>query len=515
MDSISGTMTTMANFKSTDPLKPETLEVDHCTRKLSQSDPQSRHHQLNEDLNDAGSKDHEEISSLHDYNVQTVNPGNSVDESKISLAKELKSLLIQGNAERANIIMDEAIKKNLTLGGLISDNDLYDYLVNCLYHRISERYTFREQDCFQKLIENLIKLGIDPKAVLLQTFIYYTSIGVYIPLYVVDENLEKYLKAAESATNVKFKDLLKNHIHQQLCLTLKRDKAFGLHDTERYLKLLGTVKIELDKQLLASELQTWLADAIYQKGIWPIISVIEMEKKWNFGLRIDSIMVPEVKADWEDHLHAQLKTEMEKKDLCQIIKLVKVANNLGVNYKNDDLKQPMTNCLLASLDDSDLPRLLEIAETLDLNLNKLIPELKEQYPSIFFTHLQRYFETSCIKEILNSWYQEIKSHEIDLHDHREALDSFIFNELFAHILGNLEEYKETTLPSINIYFHYFLYHDPYEKLKTNADLLEIDFSQPEIKDKIFDICRQMILKHYDHYDGSSSQFPLVVNVTQH
>ena len=76
MDSISGTTTTTANLKSTDPLKPEMVEVDHCTRKLSQSDPQSRHHQLNEDLNDADPKDHKEISSLHDYNVQTVTPGN-------------------------------------------------------------------------------------------------------------------------------------------------------------------------------------------------------------------------------------------------------------------------------------------------------------------------------------------------------------------------------------------------------------------------------------------------------
>ena len=515
MDSISGTMTTTANLKSTDPLNPEMLEVDHCTRKLSQSDPQSRHHQLNEDLNDAGSKDHEEISSLHDYNVQTVNPGNSVDESKISLAKELKSLLTQGNAERANIIMDEAIKKNLTLKGLISDNDLYDYLVNCLYHRISERYTFREQDCFQKLIENLIKLGIDPKAVLLRTFKYYTLIGVYIPLHVVDENLEKYLKAAESATNVNFKDLLKNHIHQQLYLTLMRDKVFGLIDTERYLKLLGTVKIELDKQLLARELQTWLADAIYQKGIWPIIAVTEMEKKWNFGLRIDSIMVPEVKADWENHLHVQLKTAMEKKDFFKIIELVKLANILGLNYKNDDLKQPMTDSLLASIDQSCLRRLLEIAKTLDLNLNKLIPELKEQYPSIFLTRLQEYLEASCIKEILKSWYQKIKSHKIDLHDNRDTLDSFIFNELFAHISKNYKENKETTLPPIDDHFHYFLYHYPYEHLINNTVLLEIDFNQPEFKDKIFDLCRQMILKDYDHYDGSSSQFPLVVNVTQH
>ncbi len=515
MDSISGTTTTTANLKSTDPLKPEMLEVDHCTRKLSQSDPQSRHHQLNEDLNDADPKDHKEISSLHDYNVQTVTPGNSVDKSKISLALELRALLTQGKVERANITMAEAIKKNLTLEGSSLDNDLYYYLVVCLEQRISERYTFREQPCFQELIENLIKLGIDPKAALLVTFIHYTLIRVYIPQYVVDENLEKYLNAAESATNVKFRDLLKNHIHQQLCLTLKTDRNLGLLDTERYLKLLGRVKIELDKKLLARELQTFLADAIYKKAIWPIIEATEMEKKWDFGLQIDSILVPEVKADWEDHLHTQLKTAMEKTDLCQIIKLVKLANNLGLNYKNDDLKQPMTNCLFASLDDSYLPQLLEIAKTLDLNLNKLIPELKEQYPSIFFTHLQKYFEGSCMKEILNSWYREIKSHKIDLHDNRDELDSFIFNELFADICGNLKEYKETTLPSIDARFHYFLYHDPYEQLLRNATLLEIDFNQPEIKDKIFDICRQMILKHYDHYDGSSSQFPLVVNVTQH
>ena len=102
-----------------------------------------------------------------------------------------------------------------------------------------------------------------------------------------------------------------------------------------------------------------------------------------------------------------------------------------------------------------------------------------------------------------------------MHDHREALDSFIFNELFVHILGNLKEHKETTLPSIDDTFNNHLYHHPYDQLKSNADLLEIDFNQPEIKDKIFDLSRQMILKHYDHYDGSSSQFPLVVNVTQH
>ena len=512
MDSISCTTTTTVKHKSTDPLKPEKLEVDYCERKLSHSNPPN---QLNEDRNDANSKDHEDISSLHDYNLQTVNSGNSVDESKISLSLELRALLTQGNAAKANAKMAEAIKKNMTLAGLISEIELANYLSKYLQHTIAEQYTYWEEPRFQELIENLVKLGINPSNALLKTFVSYTSMEVFIKCGVLDKNIQQYLNAAEAATKLNFRDLLKEHIHLQLCLTLKIDKAFGLIYTEQYLKLLHTVGIELDRQLLASELQPWLADAIYQKGIWPIIAVIELEKKWNFGLRIDAIMVPEVKADWEDHLHTQLKTAMKKTDLCQIIKLVKLANNLGLNYKNDDLKQPMTNCLFASFDSSCLPRLLEIAETLDLNLNKLIPELKEQYPSIFFTHLQRYFETSCIKEILNSWYQEIKLHKIDLHDRREALDSFIFNELFANILGNIEEYKETTLPSIDEDFNYYLYHFPYEQLKSNANLLEIDFNQPEIKDKFFDLSRQMILKHYDHYDGSSSQFPLVVNVTQH
>lgn len=515
MDSISGTMATTANLKSTDPLKPEMLEADHRTRKLSQSEPQSRHLQLNEDLNDAGSKDHEEISSLHDYNVQTVNPGNSVDESKISLALELRALLTQGNAAKANIKMAEAIEKNLTLKGLISENDLTKCLTECLEHTIAELYTYREQPRFQELIKNLLKLGIDPKVALHKTFRYYTLMNVFIPLGVLDKNLQQYLEAAEDATNEKFRDFLKDHIFQEIYLALKKDRHLGLIDTERYLKLSDNIKIELDKRLLAFELEVCLLDAIHHKDFLAIFKISEMTKKRDIGLRIDSILVPDVKADLEKHLHVKLKTAMEKKEFSEIIQLIKMANNLKLNYKNDDLKQPMTNWLFASLDSSYLPRLLEIAETLDLNLNKLIPELKKQYPSIFFTHLQKYFEGSCIKEILNSWYQEIKSHEIDLHDNREALDSFIFNELFAHIRGNLKEYKETTSPSIDPRFHCFLYQDPYEQFLRNATLLEIDFNQPEIKDKIFDICRQMILKHYDHYVGSSSQFPLVVNVTQH
>ena len=512
MDSISCTTTTTVKHKSTDPLKPEKLEVDYCERKLSHSNPPN---QLNEDRNDANSKDHEDISSLHDYNLQTVNSGNSVDESKISLSLELRALLTQGNAAKANAKMAEAIKKNMTLAGLISEVELANYLSKYLQHTIAEQYTYWEEPRFQELIENLVKLGINPSNALLKTFVSYTSMKVFIQRGVLDKNIHLYLKAAEAATKVNFKDLLKEHIHLQLCLTLKIDKAFGLIYTEQYLKLLHTVGIELDKQLLASKLQPWLVDVIYQKDIWPIITVIEMEKKWNFGLQIDSIMVPEVKADWEDHLHAELKTAMKKNDFYQIIELIQLANNLGLNYKNDDLKQPMTNCLFASFDSSCLPRLLEIAETLDLNLNKLIPELKEQYPSFFYSSLQEYLEASCTKETLISWYKKIKSHGIDLHDHREALDSFIFNELFVHILGNLKEHKETTLPSIDDTFNNHLYHHPYDQLKSNADLLEIDFNQPEIKDKIFDLSRQMILKHYDHYDGSSSQFPLVVNVTQH
>lgn len=515
MDSISGTTTTTANHKSNDPFKPEMLEVDHCARKLSQSDPQSRHHQLNKDLNDADSKGHEEISSLHDYNVQTVNSGNSVDESKISLALELRALLTQGNAAKANIIMAEAIEKGLTLKGLISENDLTECLTELLKYTIAEPSTYREQPRFQELIKNLLKLGIDPKVALHKTFRYYTLMGVFIPFGVLDKNLQQYLEAAEDATNEKFRDFLKDHIVQEIYLALSKDRHLGLIDTERYLKLSDNIKIELDKKLLVLVLEACLEDAIHHKDFWSIFTISEMKKKRGFDLRIESILVPDVKADLEKHLHVKLKTAMEKKEFSEIIQLVKMANNLKLNYKNDDLKQPMTDCLFASLDDSYLPQLLEIADTLHLNLNKLIPELKEQYPSIFYSRLQEYLETSCIKKILNSWYQEIKSHKIDLHDHREALDSFIFNELFVHILGNFKEYKETTLPFIDERFNFYLYHFPYEQLKSNANLLEIDFNQPEIKDKIFDLSRKMIFKHYDHYDGSSSQFPLVVNVTQH
>ena len=500
MDSISGTM---ANLHSTDPLKPEMPGVE---RSPSQLKPQHLDHQLNEGLNDDVSKDCSEIRSLHDYNVQTVTPENSVDESGISLAKELETLLVQGEAETANIKLAEAINKNLTLEGLISDNDLHEYLVQCLSGAISEQYSWFDQPPFQTLIENLVKLGIDPKAALHQTFMFFTSVKILKWFNGVGKNLERHLNDAESATGVKFRDLIKSHTHQQLCLTLKKDKNLDLFDARQYLKLLEKIKIEPDKQLLASELQAWLADAIHQKCIWLMIDIIGMDKQWELGLQIDTILVPEVKADLENYLHAQLKTAMEIKDFDGIIELVGLANSLGLNYKNDDLKQPMTDSLFAAVGGSGrLSRLLEIAKTLGLNPDKIIPELKEQYPSVFCTHLKEYLGLPSVIKVFNSWFQEIKLHGIDLHGNREALDSFIFNELHVHLVENLKEYEETVLPPVDRLFSGFLYHFPYGQIKTNAALLEIDFSQSEIKDKIFDLCRQMIFKHYHDYNTSSSQ----------
>ena len=170
--------------------------------------------------------------------------------------------------------------------------------------------------------------------------------------------------------------------------------------------------------------------------------------------------------------------------------------------------QPMTDSLFASLDDIYLCRLFEIAKTLDLNLSKITPELKEQYPTIFCTYLKEYLGHPNITIIFNSWFQEIKSRGIDLHGNRESLDSFIFNELHAPLVGNLKEYKETVLPPVDRLFSNFLNCHPYSQFKSNADLLEIDFNQSEIKGKIFDLCRQMIFKHYHDYGASFSQVPL-------
>ena len=196
---------------------------------------------------------------------------------------------------------------------------------------------------------------------------------------------------------------------------------------------------------------------------------------------------------------------MEKKDLYKIIELVRLANTLGLNYKNDDLKQPMTDSLLSSVGSSCLSRLLEIAKTLGLNLNEITPELKEQYPSVFCDYLKMHLGGYPVKKELDSWFQQIKLLGMDLHDNREELDSFIFNELYVDLLGNLKEYKETALPHSGHLFYSFLYNCPCEELLTNAALLEIDFDQPEIKDKIYDICRQMIFEHYHNYETASNQ----------
>ena len=513
MDSISGTT---ANINSTDPLNPEMHGVAHLDT------------QLNEGLDDAVSKDCREIRSLDDYNVQTVSPENSVDESRvslakelethltvspensvdesgISLAKELETLLEQGEVEMANIKLAEAINKNLTLEGLISDNDLYKCFVNCLSHTIAPQCLWFGQPPFQELIENLVKLGIDPKAALHQTFMFYTSVKVSKSYCIGGKYLGQYLNDAESATEVKFRDLIKSHTRQQLWLTLNKDKNLSLIDAKQYLKLLGEIEIEPDKQLLASEIQVWLADAIHQKCTWHISEIIEMDKQWEFGLQIDAILVPEVKADLENCLHVQLKTAMEKKDLYNIIELVRLANTLELNYKNDDLKQPMTDSLLAAVGSSCLSRLLEIAKTLGLDLNEITPELKEQYPPVFCDYLKMHLGGYAVKKELDSWFQRIKLLGMDLHDNREEFDSFIFNELYIDLLGNLKEYKETTLPHCGSLFYSFLYICPCEDILVNAALLEIDFDQPEIKDKIYDICRQMIFEHYHNYEAASNQ----------
>ena len=507
MDTIFDVTMKTANHNSNYPVK--TLEVDHLNRKLTPSQPQNLTCQHKDNPDCGVPKDLKEISSLRDYSVQTATPGNNVDESKVRLAKELTALLTGGKIVKANKKMAEAIENNLKLEGLISENDLSKCLIACVEQKICGYHGQKDRTEFENLIKQLLKLGIDPNTALHNTFSHYLSREYFFRPNIFAKTLKMYLDTAESVTETKFRDQLKDFICQQICLAIKEGNYSDIDQADDYLKLSDCIKIELDKKSLANEFVAPLARAIQHKDFYSLCQIIKMEKEWNFGLRVDSILVPEVKADLEKHLHAFLLTEMQKNKRRETIELVEMAINLGLNFKSDDLKQPMTDLLFASLGYYHLDKLLEIAKILDLNLNKLTPEIKEKYLNAFCTYIKNYSKVPDIKQEFDKWCQEVKLRKIDLNDKQETLDSVIFNGLYVQLIDNLEKQKATTmLPALDNCFVNFFYYHQSEQLKENASLLEIDFNEPEIKDKIFGLCRQIISERFRDHGASSSQVAL-------